>query len=174
MTERLTELNNAIYTVITTQYKKEAKEAHELVTAYGFGIWKQDGHFHVCNKETHKSVYVSYEGWKERKIYLDGLLGEWVTVGYDQECKVDFVSFLTKPKNMEYYQAMHRDYNYSSAVEKSKNLAHLKYMSKSYSEDIEDAREKIDKLLKDIEHFTEMKVMYEQDLAKARVEYGLV
>lgn len=172
MTQRIKELNDAIYTVITTQYKKDAKEAHALVTAYGYSIWKYNGCYHVANNETHKSVQAR-SGWRYTTIYLDSVHSQYVRLKDDQECKVDFVGFLTKPKNYEYWSRPTTEES-GTALDKYDNISHAKYMSNSYAEDIEKAKTKIESLLKDIERYTEMKVRYELDLAKLRVEYGLV
>lgn len=174
MTERLKELNEAIYTVITTQYKKDAKDAHDLVSSYGFDIWKYDGHYNVGCKETHKSVFVSSQGRRYTTFYLDGRPSPYKRLEEGQECKINFVYFLTKPKNVEYMTLCWNEDRESEAVSKYDNIRHAKHMAESYAEDVRKAKAKIDSILKDIEHYTEMKLRYEKDLADLRVKYGLV
>lgn len=49
-------LNKAIYTVITTKYKKDAQEAHRLVESEGYVIYKDNGKFVVRNDKTCKTI----------------------------------------------------------------------------------------------------------------------
>ena len=174
MTLRLKELNDAIYTVITTQYKKDAKEAHKLVESYGFDIWKYDGHYRVGYKDTHKAVYILSQGWRYTNFYLDGRQDPYKRLESGQECKVDFVRFLTKPKNEEYRHVRWLECQESASAKKYDDIRHAKYMAHSYAEDIENAKKKIDEAVKRLEYCMEMKTRYDLDLAKLRVEYGLV
>ena len=87
-----TELNNAIYLVLITQYKKNAPEAFKMVEDAGYKITKYDGCFWVENVATRRQLYVNDRGYvrdlKKNKI----------------SHKFDFVGFLNKPLNTEYYR----------------------------------------------------------------------
>ena len=45
------DLNFAIFKVLTTQFKKDAKPYHELVESFGYTIDKCDGTFRVKSKK---------------------------------------------------------------------------------------------------------------------------
>ena len=57
------EINAAIYTVLTTQYKKNAPEAFEIVKAAGYAYDKNNGKFDVYNEKTHRRISLSDGGW---------------------------------------------------------------------------------------------------------------
>ena len=53
-----TMLNEAIYTVLTTKYKKQAREAFKRVQDAGYEVYKNNGHFHIYNASTGKTIYI--------------------------------------------------------------------------------------------------------------------
>lgn len=63
------ELNKAIFTVITSRFKKDCAEAYKAVTAAGYTIRKGDKSFMVISEETHRHIYLSGDylcfGWYE-------------------------------------------------------------------------------------------------------------
>ena len=167
------ELNEAIWKVITTQYKKDAKEAHEMVAAFGFRIWKEDGHYRVSGVD-HRVVYVSWEGYKKMDISLAAIHSRWVEIYYGEKCKVDFVGFLSKHNNRAYQEAQWVSSQESHALLRYDRLDDTKRMIKWYVEDIEKAKKEIEALVNKVARLSESKNSYEKKLAEQRVEYGLV
>lgn len=167
------ELNEAIWKVITTQYKKDAKEAHEMVSAFGFHIRKNDGHYRVSGVD-HRVVYVSWEGYRKMDIDLAGINIQGVEVCYGEKCKVDFVGFLSKHNNRAYQESKWVSSQESQALLRYDRLDDTKRMIKWYEEDIEKAKKEIEALINKVASLSESKNSYEKKLAEQRVEYGLV
>ena len=91
------ELNKAILTVLTTQFKKDAKEAHSIVEDAGYEIYKQDGSFRVLKKDTHRLVYVK-ESWRTTTVYTNLRNYRFEN---SRGVRFDFVGYLDKPVNPE-------------------------------------------------------------------------
>ena len=91
------ELNKAILEVLTTQFKKDAKEAHKIVEEAGYGIYKWDGSFRVSNKDIGRYVYAT-ENWRSTTIHSN--LRNY-RYEHDKGVRFDFVGYLNKPTNPE-------------------------------------------------------------------------
>lgn len=171
------ELNEAIYTVITTQYKKDAKEAHEMVSAFGYGIYKYDGRFRVCNKATSKVVYVCSQSYSYRRFDLGNRVAEQTkdknSICFNP-CRVDFVGYLDKPFNREYYDMRNKSHRrHSRAVSKFHDLKDAKWDIKYYGDKINEIKSQIAHLEDDMLHYARRQMDSEQSLRRLRREYHL-
>lgn len=176
------QVNEAIYTVLTTQFKKQAPEAFEIVKAAGYEYDKYNGRFNVYNGKTNRRISLDDGGWY--KNY-------WLTVnhGYytantttyrgeleDLLAKVkrfDFVGCLDKPMNREYYAMLHDADDNSQAVQKWQSLKYKKNCVQWRVEEIERIQLQMEKLQKDLMRAMERKVEYEQDVINYKKELGL-
>ena len=102
-------LNEAIYEVIRTQFKKDMGEALKIVEGAGYEVTKWDGRFYVRNKKLNKDVCIR-EGHRGFKIVGNGY--DKCKFGWDDVCRMDFVGYLNKPSNTEWYavQALRNDW----------------------------------------------------------------
>lgn len=181
-----TMLNEAIYTVLTTKYKKEAPEAFKRVRDAGYEIYKEDGRFNVRSRETGKVIYIS----EEKQDYRRKKDGSWgyityrnIYLGYGRytyyNSKMDLVNALDTPENKVWHDIL-RDRNYvdfglkSKAVQlyKQKIQSKRRYM-KACDEYIQNYQEQIKRLQKQIAQQERLKVEYASDIDNAKVEMGL-
>lgn len=160
-TERLQALEDAIYEVLNTRYKKDAKEAHALVESYGYKIDSAKRGYAVRNPETGREL----EGWFNRQF--------------------DLLHFLNKPINKEYRTAQQlQGQRIGKAKERFIEVAWVKEDVKRFDRYIEDCKEDIARCMKRIDELqnnilsyklgkmqAELKV--EEYRAKLREEYGL-
>ena len=136
------ELNEAIWKVIKNKYKKDAKEAHEMVSAFGYDIYKSDGHYTVRNENTHKSIYIYWDSYRKYSIQLGG---QWKDQLKDKPCKVDFVGCLEKPINKEYRTTNYYPHQ-SPAVDKYDRIQRMKRDVEWENGQIAEIKKKIESL----------------------------
>lgn len=166
------ELNEAIWKVIKNKYKKDAKEAHEMVTAFGYEIYKSDGHYSVHNKNTQKSVFIYWDNYRKYSVQLGG---QWKDQWKDQDVKIDFVGVLEKPVNKTYWDLKRERSRYqSSAIDKYNRLRRLKRDVSYYGGEIEETKKKIDKLQDSIVYHARMQKAREDELWNYKRELHLV
>lgn len=157
------EINKAILKVITTQFKKDAKEEHKIVEDLGYEIFKMDGDYRIRNKRTNRGVYYSY-GWL--KTYTTTY-----RVGSIENIRFDFYGYLETTRKV-YVEHDYWD-DRSESVKRWESLRSAKARIKYTQVDIDRARREIDRLLDDIERATSLKAQYEQELKELRQKYGL-
>ena len=169
-------INEAILKVISTQYKKDAKEAHQVVEAAGYTIEKRDGCYYVRNEKTYRYCYMINSGYYRqgaRWVLYWGSMGRGSKTYYGnpEHIKFDFIHMLNK----RYNYAGHGDRNActSAAKEKWTNICRLKCMVSSKQTETELILKEMEKLQKRLIETTECKVKYETDLNNQRKEYGL-
>ena len=118
-------LNYAILKVLTTQFKKDAKDEHELLKNYGYRVFKADGSF--CVQNDNRTIYAEYIGnyrhdWRVRYSYYGKGFKYFKT--FDDMKKFDFVNCLNTPMNAIYYELLrYEDGWYTDAVKD----VHTKY-----------------------------------------------
>lgn len=177
-----TELNKAIWTVLSTKFKKEAKEAFKMVEAAGYEVYKNGcGTWTVRNNHTGKSIMLEYlssyrtpgrlyfgdYGRHSRSIRSD----EWTVVA----TKFDFVNCLKTPRNRAYEEACDaQNFRSSKAVAKYGEIKNKKWNIDYDERCIADIQKKIQDLQRDMMRYTEYKVNSQRALAQLRREYGLV
>lgn len=160
-TERLQALEDAIYEVLDTRYKKDAKEAHALVESYGYKIDSAKRGYAVRNPKTGREL----EGWFGRQF--------------------DLLGFLNKPMNKDYKIAQQvQGKRIGKAKERFVEVAWVKEDVKRFDRYIEDCKDDIAHCMKRIEELQNNILSYklgkmqaeqrvEEYRAKLREEYGL-
>lgn len=164
-----TTLNKAIATVLTHQYKKDAKEAHAIVENAGYGITKNNGHFEVYNRKTDKRIYV-----------VENRLGRFFIAFNPHKRKVnftekfDFVNCLETPLNKEYWDMVYnRSYGYTEGQMKREALKSARWSVKYEMECLMKIDAEIEKLKKDRERRLEWLAKAKENLATKKKELGL-
>ena len=171
------ELNNAIYTVITTQYKKDAKEAHDLVNSYGYSISKYDDRYRVISKNTGKAVYVCFQSYMTRRFSLGNKTADQTrnmrsSVEFNP-CRIDFVNYLEKPFNKTWYDMTGYYPRHSRAVKKFRELKDAKWNIEYYGGKIDEIKAKIASLEDEIVYHARHQKDCEEKLRRLRREYHL-
>lgn len=167
------EVNQAIYVVLTTQYKKDAKKAHSIVEAAGYQITKFNGDWHIRNDKTGRTVYIHYPKYNSRSYreYIDGN-------GNGKKAKIsrkfNFVGYLEKPLNtawreMKSYSFQENRYSQQATFLKSKRW-NVKY----HTDAIAEIQKKMEDLQKQLIYHAGEKVKSEQALLDVRKSLGLV
>ena len=165
-----TELNKAIYTVITTQYKKDCREAHKAVEDAGFKIRKIRGGYEVVNTKTNRDLYTSrsnrwggglflHYNWYKRKIKLTE--------------NFDFVNCLNTPYNEINEQDNPWIRAPKTAKEKHDRIKSMKWDVEYHERNYERALAQIQKLQRELVHEAEQKLLAEQKLETYKKELGL-
>ena len=170
---RIKELNEAIIKVLTTQFKKDAKEAHALVESYGYTISKVDGHFIIKNPLTRRYVYIT-----EARSYLYAYdihinTNDKRVKRSEELNNFDYVNFLEKPLNTAWYKTQYGENEYHPTREKWNRLSSAKWYLEYRTKDIDKIKKQIESLQKDLIRQVEWKEEAKHDLADVRKEYGL-
>ena len=163
------EINNAIYKVLITQYKQDAKEAHKIVKEVGYEVYKYDGSFGVRNPKSYRSVHIDFSKYSNRGTLLIGSKRKRFDSCVELK-PVDFVGQLETTRTA--WQDPYFDEE-SEALTKYHNIKHNEYMAKSYDDDIKKTLEEIADLQKKIIRYTEYKAEYKAKAENYRKEYGL-
>ena len=181
------ELVDAINKVLFTQYKKDAKEAHELVASYDLEIDKYDGFYGVYNPETYKRLrLVETHGWrgswlKERHTNKP-LTNEEINA---HKLNIDVINYLCTPINTAWHEAqeLNCDWGYKGyhpSQNRYGTLSDARWNVKYHKKNVEDTKKEIDKLLNDVKNLqarllreTESVYKYEAKLREVRKELGL-
>lgn len=168
------ELNKAIRTVLTTQYKKQAKEAFQMVEDAGYEIYKIGGDWRVKNNKTGRVVYLE-DGIRRTNIWHGN---RWEN---KTQCKdttkmrlFDFVGALEKPLNKDYYTSIAFTYeNQSKALERYDELKSARRGVEWYDGDIDAIKKQMQKLQDELVRKAQYKLEAEQKLKNVRKELGL-
>ena len=163
-------LNDAIHTVLTTKFKKDAREAFAAVEDAGYTIEKRDGAFWVSNAETRRYVYLRVNRYGPGcTVNANNLYKRFTT--YGAEKVIDYVNLLNKPLNMAWYSANNNTYaptemKYRLLVN---NRDHVKYADNEVAR----IQEKIDELQRELVIEIERRATYKQNLINCRKTFGL-
>ena len=168
-TDLRNELNKAIYTVITTKYKKDAKEAHEMVAAFGYEIYKSDGDYCVSSRRTNKKVCVNWRGYKQTTFFLGN---NYAKVDNGRPCPIDFVGCLEKPINRAYNELQWKRYR-SPAVDKYQHLKDVNWSINRESKKLKELKNQLISIQSEIVYHARQQMREEQRLESLRREYGL-
>lgn len=166
-------LNEAILKVIRTQYKKDMGEALTIVEKAGYKVYKHAGDFYVRNEQTGKEVCL-------RERYRGGLkiVGndcEKCHFDYDGVCRMDFVNYLNKPFNTDWYDVQARKTDWRTPTYyKWQRLCHARNNVKYVEEDIAEITQKIAQLQETLDRCIQEKPRREQALVDVRKELGLL
>ena len=164
------EVNNAILKVLTTQFKRDAKESHKIVEEAGYEIYKYGGSFGVKNPKTHNIVRIDFSrGFNSRgRVNLRRNSKRFRSL---EELKpIDFVGNLDTTRKaycewLPYESEAHRKYD---------EIKRSDCMAMSYDEYIKKTLDKLASLQKDLIRYTQEKADYEQKARDARKKYGLI
>lgn len=166
------ELNEAIYKVIETQFKKDMGEALRIVEGAGYKVSKWDSRFYVKNTTTGREVCLR-ECYKGYAVHGNGNVK--CKFSWDGKCLIDFIGYLNKPFNTEWYkvQAMRSDWR-SATWYKWDRLRSAKQCIKYEKDNIEKVKKDIANLQKRLENAIRSQVRYEQSLVEVRKELKLI
>lgn len=165
-------LNEAIYEVLTTQFKKDAKEAHKMLTDYGYEVKKYCGRWYVKNPTTQKEISAFYNDWRYSWFFC---------YGYDKRIpmnrKIDFVNCLNTPINKNVYNYSFYINNFQRNADKLKSAKRsITYEEKRINEikaEVQSLTERINVLQDRLVDATEEKGRRVRRLAEVRKELGL-
>lgn len=158
------ELNKAIFTVLRTQYKKDAPDAFKAVEANGYKITKWNGSFGI-EADNGKCVHLEWNTWSNKfriqtcYSYNLHLQTHWFN-GSESTCPVDFVGYFESPikKRENPYHAFYR-YNHvecGKALQTYyKKIASVKDDIRNEEKWIADRKKQIANLQKEIEKYNE-------------------
>lgn len=165
-------INEAIFKVLTTKYKKDAQDAFKLVEEAGYRCYKEGGRFEVYNPDTDRRIYVTkpYRG-----TYIIVHTGMYMrqTTRFKREADMkvmDFANCLEKPVNTEFYREVPQ--RRAAGVYESK-IKMPRRMVKSYEDDIESYQKQIEKLQQRIIYAAQRKAEYEMKIREAKKELGI-
>jgi len=161
-------LNQAIYKVITTQYKKDMGEAYKIVTDAGFLPRKITGGWEVYNPETRRSVWVSYNNYKT-----------YISYGWDHRrveinFHFDFEKNLRTPNNTEWFEVRNRRRDWRGDTKiKMERLHDAKWTIEWRKRDIEHTKKKIEELQRELMSQMRSEIQSESCLDEIRKELKL-
>lgn len=168
------ELNQAIWTVITSKYKKDAPEAFKLVSSYGYEICKNGFGWEISSSK--RRIFTMERGYASNKhlVIVSGYYRTMERVVEYKEfdtmgSKFDFVNCLNTPINDIYYQPERP----AKSISNYKELLSRKSSINYENHQIQEIKAQIDSLQKSLIHRVERKTKEEMDLAKFRKEIGL-
>lgn len=161
-------LNEAIYTMFTTKFKKDAREAFDMIEKAGYKIWKNSGQWEIQNPKTGKYIYAGQPYWNYKK--------GWVIVLHYGDCakelddRIDFVNCLNTPINT----AKRRYKRYPNKFQEQRdNLRMVKRDIVWKENSIKDNKAKIEATQNNLITAVEEKTKAEAKLKALRKEYGL-
>ena len=172
------QVNRAIAEVMVHQYKKDCKDAHAIVEAAGYDVFKNIySSWEVMNKETGRRLYCSNEDWKGNKhVHKTAYYGKNISINRNHldECKVDFVGCLDCNR-IPWHDSYDAYTNYRPvAVYKYSELKMKKNRVIWREEDIEKKKKEIEKLQADLIRYVEYKEEAKANLKAFRKELGLI
>lgn len=171
--EMINNINKAIREVITTQFKKDAKESHELLENLGYKIYKYDGSFWVKNPKNDKTIGMGNYG---RLIY--GRNSVYTRYYKNREQEYDnhlnyfnFYNCLEVAPNKNWCRTYHRGgcswYTDKNDIQirfenNKRDLNNALWSARHYTKEVEDVQKKltetIEKLQKELVRVTEYKI----------------
>lgn len=176
------QVNAAVWQVLMHQYKKDAKEAHEIVKQAGYSIEKLSGCWRVYNEKTGRSVYVN-EG--NSRSYLCRTTNSDQRIGWkawEPESvrkvakKFDLVGFLDKPVNRDWAAVRQAQSGWAmNRFERSaRQLKDARWSVRHHTDRIKSMQAQIAKLQEQLLREAQEQVKAEQRLQQVRKELGLV
>lgn len=170
-------LNKQIYIVLTTKYKKEAKEAFNYVEACGYKVSKNgNGTWTITNPHTDKSVWTSEEKYSWKGNYRTFYYGIYEKTTCRLNDKIDFVNCLKIARNDDWIDICNKSYwcSVSPAVQTYQNrIRSAKRMAQSYREDIEKYQKQIAELQEKMMRASVIAAEYDAKVAAAKKELGV-
>lgn len=168
-------LNKAIETVLRTQFKKQAKEAHKIVEESGYGIVKEGGYFTVYNEKTGRRIHLSDNGYRTYILHGSYSNKRKVIKTESDYQKFDYTGCLNKPVNKDYYQQINNERRnaYDPDSEAISKLKSAKWSLKYEEDRIARIQKEMEKLQKELISASMAKARAMEGLNKVREELGL-
>ena len=165
------ELNKAIRKVLINQYKKDAKEAHQMVEDAGYEIYKIGGEWRVMNRRTDRAVYIGcFNRCSREYIFFGPRFKDKV----ENNKHFDFVGALEKPVNREYESSIACTADKpSKALQAYEQVQNARWYVQHKNEEIARIQEQMAKLQKDLIQAVEYKAQYEAELKQVKKAVGL-
>ena len=167
------QINEAIYTVLTTQFKKNAKDAHQLVEAEGYQISKFDGSWQVRNNETGRKVWIQYSRGTGFS-YLRGNGNSRIHKFADDFSKFDCVGYLDKPLNDEWNEMNSYRFQENRFKQSADVLHSARWDVDYHTRQLASIQKQIEKLQEELVYHAGWKVKAEQKLVETRKNLGLL
>ena len=167
-------LNEAIWHVITTQRKKDMTEGvFDRVKKAGYEVRYRGGGewWEVRHPITRKAVYIRVSTGYYGRSYLE-IGNRSIKIENWDGCKVDFVGYLMKPINLDYWANL--NYRYEPTKDKYERLRSLKWNLGYHTREIEKVRRELASKQKELEYEIERKAEYEHRLNDIKKEYKLI
>lgn len=179
----MTDINAAIYRVITSSTKKDVKQDHKTVIQAGYRIEKWNGiGYVVINDETKRKVYIQEStgrrGWSSTTLHYsrNGWGKRFNTV--NELLKFDFQGALDKPENEAYYSQKRLEAEQADGINrwggKLDQLKSARRDVKYETEELAKLQEELAKIQNRISRTIEYKVKAEIRLAEVKKSLGLV
>lgn len=163
-------INEAIYKVITTKYKKDMTEAKKIVRGAGYTITKCYGNYwDVSNPATGRVVYLTNDNYSYKGFRIN--YGKTIAVKRGEDCKIDFRAALDKPLNKE-WQSL-RWVETRPTKKKYEKLNSAKYSLKWRKQELAETQKKIAELQARLIRETRSIVNAENEVNNVRRELGL-
>lgn len=169
-------MNQAIYQVLTSKFKKDAPEAFAMVKAAGYEVEKWNSQFHVINPETRRSIRIDEHRvgrgcnvvtgpYMKNRHTFKSLADTW---------KVDFEGALKKPVSHDYYRQVEKEANYLSKAREKYDRLQTAIRYAKWDKDREECliKEIADKQ-KELQRLIENRVKAEAEINKVRKAVGL-
>ena len=171
------ELNKAIWKVLNSKFKKDAKEAFKMVEDAGYEVYKDGwGYWVVANRENHRFIHLQDNRYRtiiQHGPYVTHTHRCTEKETYAIEITFDFVGCLEKPVNQTWYDLRNGRKNKLTAVDKYNEIKFQKRMAESYAEDIEKTKKQIEKLQAELVRQATCKAQYEAKVQASKVKFGL-
>lgn len=178
MARKNEELNQAIWTVLSTQFKKQAKEAFKTVQENGYEVYKNGcGTWTVKNPHTDKTMHIE-QGCYRTILCYGRNSRRWNKLAEEQAIAkhFDFVNCLRTPHNREYYEVEARESwrQESKSHEQYDRIKSAKWSIQYETDRIAKIQKEIAKLQDELIRATESRVSDKARLENLRKEFGLV
>ena len=174
-------LNRAMLVVLTTQYKKDALEAHKAVEEAGYVISKWNGCWHIKNLSTKKVIWAD-SGKYNCTIYSNRTTYRfrWDNSAEYSGCKADLKGMLDKPENTAYIEYLRaRQWTRGGVLggtdisDKISALKGAKNAIKTYEDLLKKTRKEIEVLTKQLEDEVVGRENAKNYANTVRARYGL-
>lgn len=166
-----TELNEAIFTVITATYKKDAPEAFKAVNEAGYSIEKWNGCWHVRNEKLNRMVWFEMGGYYTPVYWVRGSANPKRFETLDGARKFDLVGCLEKENNPDWRYVT--TYEYTPSRVKYNKLQSAKRNVGWKTRDIAKLKIEIEKMQKELNRMMEWRAESIVELKELRNELGL-
>lgn len=166
-------LNEAIWHVISTQRKKDmAAGAFDMVKKGGYEVRYRGGGewWEVRHPLTCKAVYIRVSTGYYGCYFLE-IGNRSIKIENWDGCKVNFVGYLMKPINRDYWASL--NCKYEPTKEKYERLRYAKWNVSYYTKDIEKIKKELASKQRELEYAIEHKAEYEHKLNDIKKEYRL-